>query len=74
MSGFGAAGRWRMGGRDTVCMVRDLSSKVLPEDDFDLNKSYPCALRPRPAHRKDPLALGSYSGLIAGQCQVLHIT
>uniref|UniRef100_A0A671Y4F1 PAS domain-containing serine/threonine-protein kinase n=1 Tax=Sparus aurata TaxID=8175 RepID=A0A671Y4F1_SPAAU len=30
---------------DTICVVPDLNSDVL-EDDFDLNKSYPCTRRP----------------------------
>ncbi|XP_036940376.1 PAS domain-containing serine/threonine-protein kinase [Acanthopagrus latus] len=39
---------------DTICVVPDLSSDVL-EDDFDLNKSYPCTRRPM--YKKSLLAL-----------------
>ncbi|XP_069014121.1 PAS domain-containing serine/threonine-protein kinase [Embiotoca jacksoni] len=34
----------------TICVVRDLSSDLL-EDDFDLNKSYPCTQRPTNRNR-----------------------
>ncbi|XP_026170431.1 PAS domain-containing serine/threonine-protein kinase isoform X2 [Mastacembelus armatus] len=39
---------------DTICVVRDLSSALL-EDDFDLNKTYPCAQRP--LYKKSLLSL-----------------
>ncbi|XP_023261172.1 PAS domain-containing serine/threonine-protein kinase isoform X2 [Seriola lalandi dorsalis] len=39
---------------DTICVVPDLSSDLL-EDDFDLNKSYPCTQKP--LYKKSLLAL-----------------
>ncbi|KAF1383914.1 hypothetical protein PFLUV_G00136780 [Perca fluviatilis] len=41
---FGVSQSSRVKG-DTICVVPDLTSDLL-EDDFDLNKSYPCTRRP----------------------------
>ncbi|KAM7400735.1 hypothetical protein PAMA_005090 [Pampus argenteus] len=48
---FGASIR---GKGATICVLPDLSSDIL-EDDFDLNKSYPCTQRP--LHKKRLLVL-----------------
>ncbi|XP_076601718.1 PAS domain-containing serine/threonine-protein kinase [Chaetodon auriga] len=52
---------------DTICVVPDLSSDLL-EDDFDLNKSYPCTQRP--LYKKNLLALQRryYPGSLTGEC------
>ncbi|KAM9349928.1 PAS domain-containing serine/threonine-protein kinase [Symphorus nematophorus] len=51
---------------DTICVVPDLSSGLL-EDDFDLNKSYPCTRRP--LYKKSLLALQRryYPGSLRGE-------
>ncbi|XP_073346626.1 PAS domain-containing serine/threonine-protein kinase isoform X2 [Pagrus major] len=51
---------------DTICVVPDLTSDVL-EDDFDLNKSYPCTRRPM--YKKSLLALQRryYPGSLRGE-------
>ncbi|XP_028284053.1 PAS domain-containing serine/threonine-protein kinase [Parambassis ranga] len=51
----------------TICVVPDLSSDLL-EDDFDLNKSYPCTHRP--IYKRSLLALQRryYSGSLTGEC------
>ncbi|XP_062285224.1 PAS domain-containing serine/threonine-protein kinase [Scomber scombrus] len=50
----------------TICVVPDLSSDLL-DDDFDLNKSYPCAQRP--LQKKSLLALQRryYSGSLTSE-------
>lgn len=55
---------------DTICVLPDLLSDLL-EDDLDLNKSYPCAQRPK----KNLLALRRryYPGSLTGECNVTHI-
>lgn len=51
---------------DTICVVPDLSSDLL-EDDFDLNKSYPCTQRP--LYKKSIFALQRryYPGSLTGE-------
>lgn len=51
----------------TICVVSDLSSGLM-EDDFDLNKSYPCTQRP--LYKKSLLALQCrhYPGFLKGEC------
>ncbi|XP_044074602.1 PAS domain-containing serine/threonine-protein kinase [Siniperca chuatsi] len=51
---------------DTICVVPDLFSDLL-EDDFDLNKSYPCTQRP--LYKKSLLALQRryYPGSLTGE-------
>lgn len=52
---------------DTICVLPDLSSD-LTEDDFDLNKSYPCTQRPM--YKKNLLALQRrfYPAYSRGEC------
>ncbi|XP_029931171.1 PAS domain-containing serine/threonine-protein kinase isoform X2 [Myripristis murdjan] len=52
---------------DTICVVPDLSFDRL-DDDFDLNKSYPCSRRP--FHKRGLLALQRrcYPGSMTGEC------
>lgn len=52
---------------DTICVVPDFSPDPL-EDDFDLNKSYPCTQRP--LYKKNLLALQRryYPGSLRGEC------
>ncbi|KAM3865941.1 PAS domain-containing serine/threonine-protein kinase [Diretmus argenteus] len=52
-------------GRETICVVSESSSDLL-EDDFHLNKSYPCARRP--LHKKGLLALQGYPDSMTGKC------
>ncbi|XP_071394924.1 PAS domain-containing serine/threonine-protein kinase [Centroberyx affinis] len=63
---YGASQNLR-GKGDTICVVPDFSTDLL-EDDFDLNKSYPCAQRP--LHKKALLALQRryYPGSMTGEC------
>lgn len=51
---------------DTICVVPDLSSDPM-EDDFDLNKSYPCTQRPM--YKKSRLALQNryFPGFLRGK-------
>nr|XP_046263668.1 PAS domain-containing serine/threonine-protein kinase [Scatophagus argus]XP_046263669.1 PAS domain-containing serine/threonine-protein kinase [Scatophagus argus] len=51
---------------DTICVVPDLSCHLL-DDDFDLNKSYPCTQRP--LYKKTLLALQRrcYPGSLRGE-------
>ncbi|XP_041805563.1 PAS domain-containing serine/threonine-protein kinase [Chelmon rostratus] len=51
---------------DTICVVPDFSPDLL-EDDFDLNKSYPCTQRP--LYKKNLLALQRryYPGSLRGE-------
>ncbi|XP_060900547.1 PAS domain-containing serine/threonine-protein kinase isoform X1 [Labrus mixtus] len=52
---------------DTICVVPDLFSDLL-EDNFDLNKSYPCTQRP--FNKKTLLVLKRrlHPGLLRGEC------
>lgn len=55
----------------TMCVVSDLSFDFL-DQDFDLNKSYPCAQRP--VQKKSVLALQRryYSGSLTGERKMPH--
>ncbi|KAK5859909.1 hypothetical protein PBY51_021426 [Eleginops maclovinus] len=64
-AGFGGGQRNRSKG-ETICVVPGLYSDLL-EDDFDLNKSYPCSQRPMYKRNLWALQRGNDPGSLRGE-------
>ncbi|XP_037644623.1 PAS domain-containing serine/threonine-protein kinase [Sebastes umbrosus] len=62
---FGVSQSIRVKG-DTICVVPDLTSDLL-EDDFDLNKSYPCTQRPVYKKSRQALQRRYHLGSLSGE-------